>query len=111
MRPWGRGRMDEFDRWPATDGLPEVADDDSYADMVRETARDPAYLAALPPDRDDGPMGLDDYGVGSTEHGPEPLDIRLARELPDVGALDAYEEPDPRITEDLDPDEVDQVEE
>jgi hypothetical protein len=103
--------MDEFDRWPATDGLPEVADDDSYADVVHETARDPAYLAPLPPDRDDGPMGLDDYGVGSTERGPEPLDIRLARELPDVGALDPYEEPDPRITEDLDPDEVDQVEE
>ncbi len=102
--------MDDLDPWPASDGLPEVADDDSYADAVHELERDPANLAPLPPDRDDGPMGLDDYGTGSSERGPEPLVLRLARELPDVGAIDPTEDPDPRMTEDLDPDEVDQVE-
>jgi hypothetical protein len=103
--------MDDLDPWPASDGLPEVADDDSYADPVREFGRDPALLAPLPPDRDDGPMGLDDYGILSSDRGPEPLDIRLARELPDFGARGPAEDPDPRLTEDLDPDEVDQVEE
>jgi len=103
--------MDDLDPWPASDGLPEVADDDSYADPVREFGRDPALLAPLPPDRDDGPMGLDEYGILSSDRGPEPIDIRLARELPDFGARDPAEDPDPRLTEDLDPDEVDQVEE
>jgi hypothetical protein len=104
--------MDELDRWPASDGLPEVADDDSYADAEHEVARDQDHVPPLPPDREDGPVGLDDYWIAPITPGQsEPLDIRLARELPDVGARVSYEDPDPRITEDLDPDEVAQVEE
>ena len=54
--------MDDIDAWAATDGLPEVADDDSYADGVHEAARDRDAPGALPPDREDGPLGLEDYG-------------------------------------------------
>jgi hypothetical protein len=105
--------MDDSDAWAATDGLPEVADDDSYADGVHEAARDHDVPAALPPDREDGPLGLDDYGITSAQRTRgEPLSARLAREVPDVVVTwRPYEDPDPRLTEDLDPDAVDQVDE
>ena len=100
--------MDDTD--PVADGLPEISDDDSYADDVHESARDGAGTPPLPPDRDNGPLVLDDYGTTAYErlHG-EPLDRRLARELPDVDAAAAYEDPDPRLAEELDPDAVDQL--
>jgi len=77
----------EIDPWAASDGLPEVADDDSYAVGVREVARDPNEPSALPPDREDGPMALDEYGTTSFERtAGEPLEARLSRELPEVDA-------------------------
>ena len=104
--------MDDIDAWAATDGLPEVADDDSYADGVHEAARDRDAPGALPPDREDGPLGLEDYGITSAQRSRgEPLSARLAREVPDVYLGPAYEDPDPRLTEDLDPDAEQQVEE
>jgi hypothetical protein len=99
--------MDEIephDPWAASDGLPEVADDDSYADSVHEAARDPNAPAPLPPDREDGPLGLDEYGSTPDEGlRGEPLTSRLNRETPDISG-DALE-PDPRVVADLDLDE------
>jgi hypothetical protein len=94
---------------PAADGLPETADDDSYADDALEMSRDPNVVPApLPPDREDGPMGLDEYGTTPEElHRGEPLDRRLARERPDRWRQ--AEEPDPAMAVDLDPDEVGQL--
>ena len=104
--------MDDIDAWAATDGLPEVADDDSYADGVHEAARDRDAPGALPPDREDGPLGLEDYGITSAQRSRgEPLSARLAREVPDVYLGPAHEDPDPRLTEDLDPDAEQQVDE
>lgn len=95
---------------PAGDGLPEIADDDSYADDGHESARDEADTPPLPPDREDGPLALDAYGTTAYErvHG-ESLARRLARELPEVGARRAYEDPDPGLAEDVDPDAVGQL--
>lgn len=104
--------MDDIHAWAATDGLPEVADDDSYADGVHESARDPDAPAPLPPDREDGPLALEDFGITSDErHRGEPFAARLAREMPEVGLIPAYEDPVPRLAEDLDPDEEDQLDE
>ncbi len=107
------GGMDDIDAWDAeaaSDGLPEVADDDSYADGVHESARDRDVPGALPPDREDGPLGLEDYGITSAQRSRgEPLSGRLARETPEVRVSNLYEEPDPRLTEDVDPDAVDQI--
>jgi hypothetical protein len=104
--------IDAWDAWAATDGLPEVADDDSYADGVHEAARDRDVPGPLPPDREDGPLGLDDYGITSAQRSRgEPLSARLAREIPEVAGGRAYEDPDPGLTEDVDPDAVDQVDE
>jgi hypothetical protein len=96
---------------PAADGLPETADDDSYADAAHEAGRDPSGDGEpLPPDREDGPLALDDYGTTAAERRRgEPLDLRLARELPDHGR--AREDPSPGLAEDLDPDQVAQLEE
>jgi hypothetical protein len=106
------GGMDDIDAWAATDGLPEVADDDSYADGVHESARDHDAPVPLPPDREDGPLGLDDYGITSAQRSRgEPLSSRLAREMPEVLAGRAVDDPDPRLFDDLDPDAVDQVDE
>jgi hypothetical protein len=96
---------DENDPWVASDGLPEVADDDSYADAVREARRDPyaSRPSTMPPDREDGPLGMDEYGVSPDERERrEPLSGKLARELPDVSA-DRLQ-PDPRLAQELDVD-------
>jgi hypothetical protein len=96
---------DENDPWVASDGLPEVADDDSYADAVREARRDPyaSRPSTLPPDREDGPLGLDEYGVSPDEREHrEPLSGKLARELPDLSSDQL--QPDPRLSQDLDVD-------
>lgn len=102
------GRNDQIephDPWAASDGLPEVADDDSYADSVREATRDPNSPSTLPPDREDGPMGLDEYGVNPDEGiRGESLERRLNREVPDVPSEDRMA-PDPRVVADLDLDE------
>jgi Family of unknown function (DUF5709) len=96
---------------PAADGLPETADDDSYADDAIEASRDPGGAqGVLPPDREDGPMGLDEYGTTAYERlHREPLDRRLAREVPDVARGRAREEPSPGLSEDLDPDQIGQL--
>jgi hypothetical protein len=92
---------EEIDPWAASGGLPEVADDESYADSVHESARDPDTPSALPPDREDGPLGLDEYGVtGYQGLRGEPLARRLNREQPD--AAGDRTEPDPRVVADLD---------
>jgi hypothetical protein len=71
---------------PAADGLPEYTDDDSAAvDDVPPRAADGPDPAPLPPDREDGPMALDEYGTTAEEARlGEPLDQRLAREEPDL---------------------------
>jgi Family of unknown function (DUF5709) len=96
---------------PAADGLPETADDDSYADDALEAARDPGGAQpSLPPDREDGPMGLEDFGVTPEERlRGEPLDRRLARELPDTDASPPPEDPNPLLADEVDPDAVDQL--
>lgn len=98
---------------PAGDGLPETADDDAHADLERDRVRvtDGLDPAPLPPDRDDGPMALDDYGTTAGEHvRNEPLDARLARESPDLSAAAVRIDPNPAFTEDLDPRASDQIE-
>jgi hypothetical protein len=81
---------------PAASGLPEYADDDSYADLDAASPReaDGPDPAPLPPDREDGPLALDEFGITAEEqrHG-EPLDARLAREEPDVATAEAAEAP------------------
>jgi hypothetical protein len=81
--------MDTFDPYPkpvsdpAADGLPEVADPDSFADDDRDTSRIESY--AGPPDREDGPLALEEYGTTADERFVgEPLRRRLRRERPDL---------------------------
>ena len=83
--------MDEFDPHPrpvsdpAADGLPEIADQDSYADDDRDTSRITDY--AGPPDREDGPIALEEFGTTGAERlTGEPLRRRLRRERPDLSA-------------------------
>jgi hypothetical protein len=103
-----RDYIEDNDPWAASDGLPEVADDYSYADGRHETARDRDVdlETPIPPDRDAGPLGLDEYGVTSAERTRgEPLTARLHRELPDVGNdLRYYGDPEPRLAQDRDQD-------
>jgi Family of unknown function (DUF5709) len=72
---------------PAADGIPEYADDDStaYDDVDSPRAADGPDPYAVPGDRDDGPAAIDEYGTTAAEQRRgEPLDLRLAREEPDV---------------------------
>lgn len=96
---------------PAADGLPEIADDDSYADDAMEATRDPGGpQPPLPPDREDGPLALDDYGTTAEERlRGEPLDRRLAREQPDTDSRPPPEDPNPLLAQEVDPDAVDQL--
>jgi hypothetical protein len=76
---------------PAASGLPEYADDDSDADLDVRSPReaDGPNPAPLPPDREDGPLALDEFGTTAEEQRQgEPLDARLAREEPDVAGAD-----------------------
>jgi Family of unknown function (DUF5709) len=72
---------------PAATGLPEYADDDStaYDDVESPRVADGRDPAALPADRDDGPVAVDEFGTTAEEqlHG-EPLDAALSREEPDL---------------------------
>ncbi len=80
--------MNDIDPWAADDGLPEVADEDSYADAELESVRDPDAPFPLPVDREDGPLALDEWGTTAAEAWQgESLDNRLAREEPDVWML------------------------
>jgi hypothetical protein len=72
---------------PAADGLPEYADDDSTAfdDVLSSRAADGPDPAPLPPDREDGPMAMDEFGTTPEEQRVgEALAGRLAREEPDL---------------------------
>jgi uncharacterized protein DUF5709 len=72
---------------PAADGIPEYADDDStaYDDVDSPRAADGRDPYPLPRDRDEGPAAIDEYGTTPEEQRRgEPLDLRLAREEPDV---------------------------
>jgi hypothetical protein len=89
----------------ASDGLPEVADSESYAYGTHEAARNlnESRPSELPPDREDGPLGLEEYGISPDEREhKEPLTNRLARELPDISPDQL--QPDPRLAQDVDQD-------
>ena len=67
----------------------------------------------LPPDREDGPLALDEYGTTAEEQRRgEPLEDRLAREEPEVvyavsgGQVGRLVQPDEGAHEDTDADEV-----
>lgn len=100
---------------PAGDGLPETADDDSHADEERDAIRiaDGPDPVPLPPDREDGPMAVEDYGTTAAEKfRGEPLQGRLAREAPDFDPDALPIDPDPLMLEDaLDDEAVDRVDE
>jgi hypothetical protein len=78
---------------PEAEGLPDYADDDSFADPERATSRvaDGPEPAALPSDH---PLAVDDFGTTATEQlEGEPLEDRLSREEPDIQP----EEPRPAV--------------
>jgi hypothetical protein len=94
--------MDVFDPYPkpvsdpAADGLPETAADDSFADDDRDASRIDTYDA--PPDREDGPLALEEYGVTGAERiAGEPLRRRLRRERPDLGDDSLAIDPRPEL--------------
>lgn len=84
---------------PAADGIPDYADDDStaYDDVDTPHISEGLDSMALPPDREDGPEALDDFGTTAAEqlHG-ESIDRRLAREEPDPTPDDVWVDTDPR---------------
>jgi hypothetical protein len=109
-------RADEYPN-PASDpealGLPGTADDDSTAWDDVDTGResDGADPAALPPDREDGPLGMDRYGTTPQEQAEgEGLDRKLDREIPDPALQEVSGRPDtepsPIAAESFDPDAV-----
>jgi hypothetical protein len=94
--------MDEFDPYPRTvsdpaaDGLPEIADQDSYADDDRDPSRIDSY--AGPPDREDGPLALEEYGTTGAERiAGEPLRRRLRRERPELSDESVAVDPRPQL--------------
>lgn len=87
---------------PAADGIPEHADDDStaYDDVDQASWRvvEGRTSMALPPDREDGPEVMDDFGTTAEEQlRGESLDGRLAREQPDLTADDVWVDSNPRV--------------
>jgi hypothetical protein len=99
---------------PEADGLPGTADDDSSAGDDVETGRiaDGPDPAALPLDRDDGPLAIDRYGTTAEEARiGEPLDLKLAGEEPDPALLDVGERADAAVSpgsgEMFDPEPID----
>jgi hypothetical protein len=76
---------------PTSDGIPEYADDDStaYDDVNSPRVADGANPWPLPPDREDGPVGMDDNATTAEgQRRGETLDDRLAAEEPDLGEED-----------------------
>ncbi|GAB3815559.1 DUF5709 domain-containing protein [Micromonospora zhanjiangensis] len=68
---------------PEADGLPGTADDDSAAYDEVETGReaDGPDPAGFPPDREDGPLAVDEFGNTADEQlDGESLDYKLSRE-------------------------------
>jgi len=101
---------------PAADGIPEYADDDSTAFDDVDSSREADGPAALPADRESGPLGLEEFGTTAEEQrAGEPLADRLAREEPEVaaagGSADAEPvghlvRPDQGLTDDVDAEET-----
>src|SRR6185312_10390002 len=87
---------------PEAEGLPGYADDDSAADVHAESGRiaDGPDPAALP---SDVPLAVDRYGTTAEEaRQGEPLDYKLAQELPENHRTGRnYDEGD-ALTEDVD---------
>jgi hypothetical protein len=87
---------------PAAEGLPDYADDDSTAfdDVLSPRESDGRDPAPLPPDRDTGPLALDEFGTTAEEQRQgEPLDQRLAREEGDVQPDSVAVDPDPLLAD------------
>jgi hypothetical protein len=82
-------REDEFPHPvsdPEADGLPGPADDDSTAwdDVDSPRVADGPDPAPLPPDREDGPLAIDQFGTTPEEARiGESLERKLRREVPD----------------------------
>jgi len=88
---------------PAADGLPETADDDSHADEENDGVRiaDGQSPYSAPPDREDGPLALEDFGNTAQERlDGEPLRRRLRREEPDLVAESVAIDPEPAMNTD-----------
>ncbi|MBA3488973.1 MAG: hypothetical protein H0T78_05400 [Longispora sp.] len=78
---------------PESAGLPGIADDESSAKESLSSTREAAspQLAPLPPDREDGPLALDEFGTTAEEQRRgESLEGRLEREEPDVSPGGVY---------------------
>jgi hypothetical protein len=76
---------------PTSTGIPEYADDDStaYDDVDSPRGADGANPWPLPPDREDGPVGLDDNATTAEgQRRGQSLDDRLAAEEPEMGEDD-----------------------
>src|SRR5215218_5780077 len=106
--------MTDNSTWPANSdpeqaGLPGHADDDSnaYDDVGSPRQADGPEPWPIPPDREDGPLALDEHGVTAEEQREgDTLDARLAREEPDI-ALPTGPELTPAEVELLDQEPVD----
>ncbi|MDR7275353.1 DUF5709 domain-containing protein [Catenuloplanes atrovinosus] len=98
---------------PEAEGLPDIADDDSTArdDVATGRIADGPDPAALPLDRDDRPLAVDQFGTTPEEaRQGESLDHKIGREVRDP-ALDeavirADTVPSPVSAESFDPDAV-----
>jgi hypothetical protein len=104
MRPDEHGRLPVSD--PAASGLPDYADDDATADVDLESGReaDGPRPAPLPPDREDGPLALDEFGTTAEEQRlGETLAGRLSREEPDIDPDEAGAAEGPDDEEPVDP--------
>lgn len=72
---------------PEASGIPGHADDDStaYDEVDSPRQADGPSPWPIPPDREDGPLALDEYGLTAQEQRTgQSLDDRLAREEPDT---------------------------
>jgi hypothetical protein len=80
---------------PEREGLPGIADDDSFADQEEPSSRaaDGRAPAALPADH---PIAVNDFGTTAEEQRQgESLDGRLKRERPDLRIDDPARGPEP----------------
>lgn len=96
--------------WSDTEaeGLPDTADDDSIADDSVQTGReaDGPEPGQLPGDRE--PVAVDRFGTTAEEQRQgQPLDDRLAQEVPDVSPGELREVPaEPEIAAEADSEEA-----
>ena len=92
---------------PEARGVPDYADDEStaYDDVDTGREADGWDPAPIPQDRDDHPLGLDEFGTtAEEERRGESLEGRLAREEPDVSPDDIAEPPE-RVGRLVDPED------